>query len=60
VIGVVQVGAIVLGHVSGVIAAHDRAMEVFPATERFKAQIPLVVTMIVFTLGGIGLVTGSG
>lgn len=59
-IAVVQVGAIVLGHVAGVIAAHDRAMEVFPAPERFRAQIPLVVTMIVFTLGGIGLVTGSG
>lgn len=59
-IGFVQVGAIVVGHVAGVIAAHDRAMEVFPRKEQLRAQIPLVTTMIIFTLGGIGLVVGSG
>lgn len=59
-IGVVQVAAIVVGHVAGVIAAHDRALSVFPHRDQLRGQYSLIAAMVAFTLGGIGLLVGSG
>ncbi|MFF3764268.1 hypothetical protein ACFYYR_09300 [Streptomyces sp. NPDC001922] len=50
-----QVTAVVTGHVLGVVAAHDRAVRLFPAARAVAGQLPILVLMIVFTLGGIGL-----
>jgi hypothetical protein len=57
-ISLVQVGAIVLGHVLGVVLAHDRAVRVAPAGRRLVAQYPLLVVMVAFTVGGLGLLLG--
>ncbi|WP_406859965.1 hypothetical protein ABZO31_06105 [Streptomyces sp. HUAS MG47] len=50
-----QVTAIVTGHVLGVVAAHDRSVRLFPPARAVAGQLPLFVLMIVYTLGGIGL-----
>lgn len=55
-ISMVQVGAIVVGHVLGVVAAHDRAMGTFMPRLRRAGQYPLLTTMVAFTMGGIALV----
>jgi hypothetical protein len=56
-ISLVQVGAIVLGHVLGVVLAHDRAVRVSP-DRALRAQYPLLVVMVLFTVGGLGLLLG--
>ncbi|MFE0701783.1 hypothetical protein [Streptomyces sp. NPDC058872] len=50
-----QVGAIVTGHVLGVVAAHDRSVRLFPPARAVAGQLPLFALMIAYTLGGIGL-----
>lgn len=59
-IAVVQIAAIVLGHVAGVLAAHDRAVSLFSARESRRRQYPLMTAMVAFTLTGITLLTGVG
>lgn len=60
VIAVVQIAAIVTGHVIGVVAAHDRALSVFPGKGGRRRQYPLLAAMVTFTLTGITLLTGAG
>jgi hypothetical protein len=50
-----QVGAIVVGHVLGVIVAHDRAVKLFPRSRAVVGQIPLLVLMVTLTCGGLFL-----
>jgi hypothetical protein len=50
-----KVVAVVLGHVLGVIAAHDRALTVLPDKHRIIGQLPLLVAMVAFTVGGLYL-----
>ncbi len=67
-ISVVQVDAIVIGHVLGVVLAHDRAVRLAAEasssgeaakTRARSAQIPLLAVMVALTLGGISLLLGS-
>ena len=55
----VQVAAIVLGHVAGVVLAHDRALARFPKAVATKSQYPLLAAMVAFTVGGLGLLLGG-
>jgi hypothetical protein len=50
-----KVLAVVLGHVVGVVAAHDRALALLPARHRITGQLPLLVAMVAFTIGGLYL-----
>ena len=50
-----KVLAVVIGHVVGVIAAHDRALTLLPTNHRISGQLPLLVAMVGFTVGGIYL-----
>ena len=50
-----KVLAVVLGHVVGVIAAHDRAIQLLPKKHQLTGQLPLLVAMICFTAGGLYL-----
>jgi hypothetical protein len=59
VIAAVQICAIVLGHVLGVVAAHDRATHLFRRRHLRRAQYPMLAAMVAFTAGGIALVTAS-
>ena len=56
-IALVQVGAVVLGHVLGVTLAHERAL-VSARRARASDQLPLVLVMVAFTVGGLGLLFG--
>jgi hypothetical protein len=56
-IALVQVGAVVVGHVLGVTLAHERAL-LSARRARASDQLPLVVVMVAFTVGGLGLLFG--
>jgi hypothetical protein len=58
-IALIQVGAIVTGHVLGVVCAHDRAMLVFKRRDKARGQVLLLVTMVFYTLCGIALLVGT-
>ncbi|MBZ5733506.1 hypothetical protein K8Z61_03270 [Nocardioides sp. TRM66260-LWL] len=49
----IKVGAVVAGHVTAAIAAHDRALSVLAPQHRITGQIPLLITMVGFTTGGL-------
>ncbi|CAB4686224.1 MAG: hypothetical protein F2667_00770 [Actinobacteria bacterium] len=51
----IKVGAVVLGHVLGVISAHDRAIKLLPQRHQLTGQLPLLVAMVAFTVGGLYL-----
>ncbi|WP_209305346.1 hypothetical protein [Blastococcus sp. CT_GayMR20] len=56
-IALVQVGAVVVGHVLGVTLAHERAL-LSARRARASDQLPLVLVMVLFTVGGLGLLFG--
>jgi hypothetical protein len=56
-IALVQVGAVVAGHVLGVTLAHERAL-LSARRARASDQLPLVVVMVLFTVCGLGLLFG--
>lgn len=58
-IAYVQVGAIVIGHVFGVVAAHDRAVELYPERVAARSQYPLLGVMVVYTVGGLLLLLNA-
>jgi hypothetical protein len=51
----IKVLAVVIGHVLGVIAAHDRAIAVLPTRHQLTGQLPLLFAMVGFTAGGLYL-----
>lgn len=58
-IALVQVAAIVLGHVVAVASAHDRSVQLFRGAEKTKGQYPLLAVMVLYTVAGIALLVGS-
>jgi hypothetical protein len=58
-IALVQVAAIVTGHVLGVVVAHDRAVATFTGKSKTDAQYPLLVVMVTYTTIGIALLVGA-
>jgi len=54
-LAVTKVLAIVSGHVLGVVASHDRAMKLLPRRDRLTGQLPLLLVMVVYTVGGLYL-----
>jgi hypothetical protein len=54
----VQVAAVVLAHVVGVVLAHDRAVRETPRRST-AGQVPLVAVMVAFTVGGLSLLLSS-
>jgi hypothetical protein len=52
---VLQVVAVITGHVLGVILAHDRAVALLPRRHAIRGQLPLLVLMIGYTVGGLTL-----
>jgi hypothetical protein len=52
-IAVIQVLAVVSGHLMGVVSAHDRAVALFPRHKALAGQLPLLVVMVGYTVGGL-------
>jgi hypothetical protein len=55
----VQVAAIVVGHVAGVVIAHDRAVEELPHRVATRSQYPMLAVMVAYTVGGLALLLGA-
>ena len=51
----IKVAAVVLGHILGVVAAHDRAVRLLPKKHQLTGQLSLLVAMVTFTAGGLYL-----
>lgn len=51
----IKVLAVVAGHILGVIAAHDRAIRILPSKHQLTGQLPLLIAMVGFTVGGLYL-----
>jgi hypothetical protein len=51
----VQVGAIIVGHVAGLILAHDRALELSGNRHRLamRSQYPMLILMVMLTVAGL-------
>lgn len=54
-VAVIQVAAVVTGHVLGVVLAHDRAVRLLPRRSAVAGQVPLLVVMVCYTVGGLYL-----
>lgn len=54
-LAVTKVVAVVVGHLLGVVAAHDRAIRLLPPRHQLTGQLPLLAAMVGFTVGGLYL-----
>jgi hypothetical protein len=54
----VQVAAIVIGHVGGVVLAHDRAIAQFDPDAAVRTQYALLAVMVLFTASGLLILSG--
>ena len=54
----VQAGAIVVGHLAGVLLAHDRAVAMFDGRQATRSQYAMLVVMVAYTVGGLVLLLG--
>ena len=59
-LAVVQVLAVVTGHICGVIAAHDRAISLLPQRHHVSGQIGMLIIMVAYTATGLYLLMGGG
>jgi hypothetical protein len=56
----VQTGALILGHVAGLVLAHDRALTVWgSARDAIRSQVVMLVVMVLFTLLGMWLLSAA-
>lgn len=54
----IQVGAIVLGHVAGVVLAHDRALVDFKGAGAVRSQYAMLLLMVLLTSLGLFILAG--
>jgi len=55
----IKVGFVLLGHVAGVIAAHDRALRVLPKGHQMTGQLAMMLVMVGYTFTGLYLLFGG-
>jgi hypothetical protein len=54
----VQVVALVVGHVAGLVVAHDRAVALFESwSDALRSQYPMLALMVLYTVGGLWLLS---
>lgn len=59
VLATIKVGFVLLGHVAGVIAAHDRALRVLPKGHQMTGQLAMMLVMVGYTFTGLYLLFGG-
>lgn len=52
-VAVVQLLAIVVGHIVGIIVAHEKAVSLLPADRALAGQWPMLVVMVFYTCSGL-------
>ncbi len=55
VIALVQLTAIVVGHLVGIVAAHELAVRLLPTRAALRGQLPMLVVMVAYTCAGLVL-----
>ena len=55
----VKVLAIVLGHITGAVAAHDRALKLLPRRHQVTGQLGMLLVMVAYTGTGLYLLFGA-
>jgi hypothetical protein len=55
----IKVLAVVIGHIVGVVAAHDRALELLPKKHQVVGQLGLLIIMVAYTATGLYLLFGT-
>ncbi|WP_020573626.1 hypothetical protein [Actinopolymorpha alba] len=54
-----QLGGVLGGHLAGVTAAHDGALRLLPRDQQLAGQVPLLLVMVGYTVGGLFLLFAS-
>jgi hypothetical protein len=49
----IQLGAIVLGHVVSIVVAHEKAVRVLPPDRALAGQLPMLAVMLGYTSAGL-------
>lgn len=49
----IQVGAMLIGHVGGVVVAHDRAVDIFPVGKSLQSQFAMLIVMVAYSSLGL-------
>ncbi len=52
-IAVIQVGAILTGHILGIVVAHEKAVSLLPREHALAGQWPMLVVMVCYTCAGL-------
>jgi len=55
----VQALGIILGHIAGVLVAHDKALDVYDGSVAVRSQYPMVGVMMIYTVGALVLLLGA-
>ncbi len=58
-LALLKVLAVITGHITGVIAAHDRAINLLPKRHHVSGQIGMLVIMVAYTATGLYLLMGG-
>jgi hypothetical protein len=58
-LAVTKVVAVVVGHLLGAVAAHDRAVRVLPRGRELVGQLPLLLVMVFYTSAGLYLLLSA-
>lgn len=58
-IAVIKVVSVIVGHVLGVVSAHDRAIKLLPRKHALTGQLPMLLLMVCYTLTGLWLLFSS-
>lgn len=58
-VAALQVVAVIVGHILGVISAHDRAVRLLPRRHALVGQLPMLVLMVLYTIGGLSLLLSA-
>ena len=58
-LAVIKVLAVITGHIVGVIAAHDRAIQLLPPRHHVTGQLGMLVVMVCYTGAGLYLLMGG-
>lgn len=54
-VAALQVGAIVTGHVLGVVLAYEKALQLMPSRHALSGPLPMLVLVVAYTVGALTL-----
>jgi hypothetical protein len=55
----IKVVSVITGHVLGVVSSHDRAVRLLPRKYALIGQLPLLILMVGYTVGGLTLLLAT-